>query len=275
MRLVYILSILSGFVFFACGEDETSDPSTEMDAGESAGADAGESAGTNAGESAGETAGIDAGEMAGESAGDDAGEMAGTEAGMSAGEMAGTEAGMNAGEMAGTDAGTEMRTDYHPDTQLNQLDEMGQQAFCASNIERGEANMLGEMELDQYIQNLCLIANIAGTESQAECEAGIVTCEMELRNLMFSVDQCLSDRVEQFMTCGATVSDIETCEDAIRDQVYNAVLNFEFDTILGGSYDCSTTEDELGKAGFLISAQSLASYPAACSSAAQSCIDLE
>jgi hypothetical protein len=92
---------------------------------------------------------------------------------------------------------------------------------------------------------------------------------------MFSTEQCLSDREEQFMTCEASVSDIEVCEDAIRDQVYDIILNFSFDMLLGGEYDCSSAENSIERTLLAAEAQTLLIYPSNCSVSAQSCIDLE
>lgn len=304
MRTYIFISFLFSVTLLACGNDSSStetetnemmDCGTQAEctditaatmagdmAGSTAGTIAGETAGSMAGSTAGMMAGDMAGDMAGSTSGTMAGEMAGSTAGAMAGDMAGSTAGAIAGDMAGSSAGMmagdmadNMSTDYMPNTPLNQLSEDAQLAFCEANIERGENNMLAEADLDIYIVNLCKLAGILGTESSMECETSITTCEMDLRTIMFSTEQCLRDREDQFSTCSATVSDIEVCEDAIRDQVYAKILNFNFDMLLGGEYDCSSSENSIEKALLGAEAQTLLIYPNECSVTAQSCIELE
>ena len=131
------------------------------------------------------------------------------------------------GEAMGGEA-VEYTGEYVPESPLNALNEEGQRAFCDSSIMRNEAAALEGDELNQFITNSCLLASILQSSDPASCEAAIPTCEMELRDLIVTSDQCLTDRLDQFASCAASVSEIENCEDAIRDRAYQSLLNFNF-----------------------------------------------
>ena len=99
---------------------------------------------------------------------------------------------------------------------------------------------------------------------------------MDLRNLMVTSDQCLADRVDQFASCAATVADIESCEDAIRDRAYQSILNFNFSKPLSSDqYDCSSAGNQLELLALGGAASSLVMFPAECSAAAQECISID
>ena len=228
-NLSKIIALMLNVLLFtlACDDADENNNSGEMTAGEmNAGEmNAGEiTAGEmNAGEiTAGEmTAGeMNAGEMnAGEM---NAGEITAGE--MNAGEMTAGE--MNAGEM---NAG-EMLFDgtYSLEAPMTSLNDEGQQAFCESFVARNQAadEMTSSSDRETFKEKSCLLAGLfGGAADEASCEADRMQCLMDFENAMFTAESCMSDFASAFMTCNATVGEIEACEVATRTQLLNAILS--------------------------------------------------
>ena len=177
--------------------------------------------------------------------------------------------------MGGDSGGNMASGAYTPESPLNGLNAEGQNAFCQSSITRNEEAALEGEQLDQFISNSCLLFGIVNSTDEASCTESIATCEMDLRSLMVTSEQCLADRVEQFASCAASVSDIETCEDAIRDRAYESILNFNFTKPLSSDqYDCSSAGNQLELIALGGMASALVMFPTECSAAAQECISI-
>mgnify|MGYP000513008754 CR=1 FL=1 len=213
---------------FACDDSDDEDNTDEMMAGE-----------------------VTAGEMM-------AGEVTAGE--MMAGEMPAGE--MPAGEMpAGEMPAGEMMFDgsYSPDAPMSSLNDEGQQAFCESFVARNEAaeEMTSDSDRQTFREKSCLLAGLfGGATDEATCEATRMQCMMDLENATFTVESCMSDFADAFMSCGATVSEIEGCETATRTQLLSAILGLNT-----GMFSCGNVGDPTA---FILAAGLPTEAPAEC-----------
>ena len=156
-----------------------------------------------------------------------AGEMQAGE--MQAGEVQAGE--IQAGEIqAGEVQAGEMMFDgsYSPEAPMSSLSDEGQQAFCESFVMRNQAAdaMTSERDREAFKEKSCLLAGLfGGATNETECEAARMQCIMDFENAMFTVESCMNDFASAFMTCNATVGEIEACEVATRSQLLSAILS--------------------------------------------------
>ena len=155
--------------------------------------------------------------------------------------------------------------DYAPETLMSSLSEEGQLAFCEALVARAQAADAAVSEADQmtFINNTCLLAGVlGGATTAADCEAAQQGCLEEFANATVSVENCLADFAGTFQGCNATVSDVEGCEVATREQLLEAMLNLNFGTIT-----CDIVENPLDPRLLPLLGQLPTDAPAECSGA--------
>ena len=147
-----------------------------------------------------------------------------------------------AGEgMAGESMAGESMADgsYQQDAPMNSLNESGQQEFCETFVTRNQEADAATSESDRmrFKEKSCLLAGLfGGATDEAGCEADRLACLMEFETAMFTVESCLTDFADAFASCGANVSDIESCEMATREILLSSIL-----ALNTGLYSCGNT----------------------------------